>query len=64
MFVDVEHPIAGKVSLVGPHIKMSEANPVITKAPPTLGQHTEEILKEILGISGNEVQVLRDVKAI
>ena len=39
---------------------MSETPVDYRNAPPMLGQHTEEILGEMLGMSENEVAVLRD----
>ena len=34
------------------------------KAPPLLGQHTEEVLAEILGKSGEEIAALREKKVL
>lgn len=59
MFVDVEHPIAGKMKITGNHLKFSETKTKIKTAAPTLGQHTEEILKNILNMDSNRIQELK-----
>lgn len=64
MFVEVEHPIAGKTKIAGSHLKLSRNKPVIKKAAPTLGQHTEEILKELLEFSDEKIKFLKNEKVI
>ncbi|MGL5122773.1 MAG: CaiB/BaiF CoA transferase family protein [Fusobacteriaceae bacterium] len=60
MFVDIEHPIAGKMKITGNHLKFSK-NPAEIRTPaPTLGQHTEEICKEILNLSDSEIQKMKE----
>jgi formyl-CoA transferase len=57
--MDMAHPSAGKVTLVRSPMKLS-ASPVATdKAPPLLGQHTDEVLRDVLGRSVEEIAVLR-----
>lgn len=51
MLQEVEHPVAGKVTLVGSPIKFSNATTDIRMSPPTLGQHNKEIICELLGFS-------------
>jgi crotonobetainyl-CoA:carnitine CoA-transferase CaiB-like acyl-CoA transferase len=54
MFVDMEHPVAGKLKITGNQIKLS-GTPVQYRIPaPLLGQHTKEILEETLGLSDEE----------
>jgi formyl-CoA transferase len=60
---EIEHPTIGKLPVVRSPINMSETPTRITLAPPLLGQHTEEILKEY-GYTLEEIQVLRAEKAI
>lgn len=56
MFVELEHPVAGKMKVTGNQVKMSET-PVSIKTPaPTLGQHNEEVFKGILGLSDEEYE--------
>ncbi|TCL39874.1 crotonobetainyl-CoA:carnitine CoA-transferase CaiB-like acyl-CoA transferase [Anaerospora hongkongensis] len=49
MFVEVDHPKAGKTTLTGCHIKFSETECKINTPAPELGQHTHEFLKTYLG---------------
>lgn len=59
MIVETDHPIAGKVKMAGVPIKLSETPGSVEKAAPLLGQHTAEILSEILGLSSAEVAQLK-----
>ncbi len=54
MFVEVEHPVAGKMKLTGSHIKFGRSEAKIRYAAPTLGQHNGQILSE-LGYSMKEI---------
>ena len=59
MRVDLPHPTAGTVSVPGSALKLG-ATPVDYRlAPPLLGQHTQEVLGERLGMSKDEVDGLR-----
>lgn len=58
MFVEIEHPVAGKMKIVGNHIKLSETPAHIKNPAPTLGQHTKEVLQEMLGISNEQYEAL------
>jgi crotonobetainyl-CoA:carnitine CoA-transferase CaiB-like acyl-CoA transferase len=62
--VEVPHPLSGTVRLAANPIRFS-ATP-ITKytAPPTLGQHTDEVLKGLLGIDDTELARLAAAKVI
>ena len=58
MFIDLQHPLAGKVRTVNNPIKFS-LTPVERKtAAPTLGQHSKEILSRVLGLSEDQIQEL------
>jgi len=59
MFVDVNHPTLGEVSLPGFPIKFSETKGDITMPAPLLGQHNEEVYSEILGLSTEKIEELR-----
>jgi len=59
MAVDLAHPAAGKVTLVRSPMKMSATPATSDKAPPLLGQHTDEVLRDVLGRSGDEIAALR-----
>ncbi|MFC5462534.1 CaiB/BaiF CoA transferase family protein [Massilia niabensis] len=60
MAVELPHPAAGKVTLVRNPMKMSATPATSGIAPPLLGQHTEEVLRDVLGKSGDEVKALRE----
>lgn len=63
MVVDVEHPQAGVLKQLGIPIKLSETPGRISAPAPSLGQHTEEILRD-LGYSGEVLAELRRQKVI
>ncbi|MBI4192316.1 MAG: formyl-CoA transferase [Betaproteobacteria bacterium] len=62
MWVELDHPQRGKWYNVGMPIKMSES-PAKIKRSPTLGEHTDEILKEVLGWSEAEIAAKRQAGA-
>ena len=49
MIVEVEHPVAGHLKMAGTPVKMSLTPGGIERPAPLLGQHTAELLKEVLG---------------
>jgi crotonobetainyl-CoA:carnitine CoA-transferase CaiB-like acyl-CoA transferase len=55
--VEVDDPVAGKVKLVGPPIKMSNQMEPDVRPAPRLGQHNEDILRE-LGYTPEQIQQL------
>lgn len=59
MVTEVEHESCGPMKLVSPPVKFSEANPSIRSPPPTLGQHTTEVLSEMLGMNSDEIESLQ-----
>lgn len=60
MFVEVEHPVAGKITLTGNQLKFTN-HPISIKRPaPVLGHDTEEILHEFLEMSHEEYLNLAD----
>jgi crotonobetainyl-CoA:carnitine CoA-transferase CaiB-like acyl-CoA transferase len=60
----VDHPTIGKLKLVGIPVKYSEAKPRIRRPPPLLGEHTEEILREFLSLSGDEIRRLKEQQVV
>jgi len=60
MTVEVEQPGLGRVKLLGNPIKMSETDPSPRGPAPPLGGDTDSVLRELLGLSDDEVAGLRD----
>lgn len=59
MAVSLPHPAAGRVTLVRSPMKLSRTPATSDKAPPLLGQHTDEVLRDVLGRSSDEIAALR-----
>jgi len=57
-FIQRNHPTAGATTLLAPWIHMSKTPPSIRDDAPTLGQHTNEVLSRILGLSAGELTQL------
>ncbi|WP_426196036.1 CaiB/BaiF CoA transferase family protein [Massilia sp. DWR3-1-1] len=58
--VELPHPTAGTVTLVRSPMKMSATPVGADTAPPLLGQHTDEVLSEVLGRSAADIAALRE----
>src|SRR5919201_601518 len=56
MRVEIDHPGAGLVGQVAPPIRFDGCRPPIRRAPPRLGEHTDEVLEELLGYSRQQSQ--------
>lgn len=56
----INHPSYGPISLVKNPINFSESEEAADCAPPTLGEHTEEILKNFLQLNEEQIQELKD----
>jgi len=56
----VEHATLGEVKQVGPPVSYSASLNVIRSGPPTLGQHTDEVMKSVLDMSDNDIATLRN----
>ena len=63
MVVPVNH-LGEEIKMVGNPIKMSELGPEVFEPPPTVGQHTEEILHKYLGYSKERINELRKEGAL
>jgi len=57
--VELPHPVAGTVAVVRSPIRLSETPVIHRHPPPTLGQHSREVLAELLGMSDAEIEALR-----
>jgi formyl-CoA transferase len=60
MVVETAHPTAGTMKLVRSPMKMSATPTDVGSAPPLLGQHTEQVLRDMLGRSTADIAALRD----
>jgi crotonobetainyl-CoA:carnitine CoA-transferase CaiB-like acyl-CoA transferase len=62
MRLEMEHPATGArpIALVASPIRMSETQVDYRYAPPLLGQHTDEVLRDVLELVPEEVAALRD----
>jgi len=58
MFVHVQHPAAGDTVLNGSQFKMTETNPQIDRPAPLLGQHNEEVYRDLVGLSAGQLEEL------
>lgn len=63
MLVEVDHPKCGKIKVTGSPVKFSETPAEVVTAPPSLGQHNEEILLG-LGYSSDDIEELIEHKVI
>lgn len=58
-FIEREHPVAGPITLLAPWIRMSGTPTAIREVSPTLGQHTDEVLRGLIGLTPVEIADLR-----
>ena len=63
MIIDIDYPPRGKYKTVGCPIKLSDS-PADIKRPPTLGEHTEDLLGKLCGVTPEDFSKLRDKGAI
>jgi formyl-CoA transferase len=61
--VEVDHPERGKYLTVGCPVKLSDSEVDVVRSP-LLGEHTDEILSEVLGYSEDEISSIRESGAI
>jgi crotonobetainyl-CoA:carnitine CoA-transferase CaiB-like acyl-CoA transferase len=59
-FIERNHPTAGPTKLLAPWIHMSGTPPSIHSDSPAIGQHTDEVLGGLLGLSAAELSELRN----
>ncbi len=59
MVVPLEHPTAGPIKVTGIPLKLSDTPGEVHSPPPTLGQHTAEVLQEWLKINAADVDALQ-----
>jgi succinate--hydroxymethylglutarate CoA-transferase len=59
MIVEMDHPLGGKMDVVSCPIKFTNMKPTIRSTAPGHGEHTEQVLTDILGMSKEEYARLR-----
>jgi len=59
MIREVEHPVAGKMKVIGSPVNLSETPAEVNSPAPLLGEHTESVLKDILNLSEAQIAVLK-----
>ena len=60
MVKEVEHPTCGPMKMVNTPVKFSYSKPSIRTPPPLLGQHTDEVLRDVVGMSDGEIRGLKE----
>jgi crotonobetainyl-CoA:carnitine CoA-transferase CaiB-like acyl-CoA transferase len=64
MVQTVEHPVAGPLSLIGVPFRFSQTAGDIRRPPPMLGEHTDQVLSDALGLSAEDIQRLRASRVV
>lgn len=64
MVVETEHQTLGAIRIVNRPIKFPGSPQPVPTAPPVLGQHTDEILRDVLNLDPDQIARLRDAQAI
>jgi formyl-CoA transferase len=59
MIAEVPHPTIGTLRLTAPPIKFSETPAVVHRHPPLLGEHTDQVLSEVLGYAPDRIEMLK-----
>jgi crotonobetainyl-CoA:carnitine CoA-transferase CaiB-like acyl-CoA transferase len=57
--VESTHPVAGSIQMTGPPVRMSDTPGTVRAPAPLLGEHTEEILRDRLGMTSDEIEHLK-----
>ena len=59
MVQEIDHPTCGPMRLVNTPVKYSHSTPSIRTPPPILGQHTDEVLRDIVKMDKNAIKELK-----
>jgi len=60
MVVEVHHPSAGSLRVTNTPVRLSRTPPKIERAAPELGEHTDQVLESVLGMTEPEIRDLRE----
>jgi len=63
MIAEIDHPLEGKMNVVSCPIKFTNRKPTLRSTAPLHGQHTEQVLRDILGMSQEECARLKEIGA-
>jgi crotonobetainyl-CoA:carnitine CoA-transferase CaiB-like acyl-CoA transferase len=61
--VEMDHPSVGRTKVVGVPARLSATPGAVRMPSPRLGEHTEEVMKSLLGLGASEIAALRSAKA-
>jgi len=64
MLVDVEHPDGFKLRIADTPVRLGRTPGGIQGPPPALGEHTDEVLSRLLGLSREEIASLREAEVV
>lgn len=59
MVQTIDHPACGPIKVISPPVKYSNAEANIRLPPPLLGEHTDEVLNDTLGMDSVKIEELR-----
>jgi len=62
--VEVDHPTIGKLPMHGVTVRLSDTPNAIRRPPPSIGQQTEDVLREWLGLSGERIAALKSARIV
>lgn len=62
--VEMQHPRAGKVKLVGPPMRLSRTPGAVRTPAPKLGEHTVEVMRDFMKMSDERIEELRKKKVL
>jgi len=64
MIIDIHHPEAGRLRVVNTPFKFSRTPCKVERASPDLGEHTQEVLSHLLGMTHEEISKLKGLRVI
>jgi CoA:oxalate CoA-transferase len=59
MIVEISHPVAGPMKIAGNPIKLSDTPGKVSEPAPLLGQHTEWVLRDVLGWNDEKIAAFK-----
>jgi crotonobetainyl-CoA:carnitine CoA-transferase CaiB-like acyl-CoA transferase len=64
MRIEMQHSAAGMLPLVGSPLRLSATPVQYRLPPPLLGEHTDQVLSELLGMGREEIEALRQARVV